>query len=367
MAVRTEWVEAAERFDELAEHWDDFAGASAPPFLRHGWFQAWWRAFGGERSMRACVLWDGDRIVAYLPCYAVRGRLEGMVNNHTPLFAGVADGAENLSGLAQSLLSGSQRVFNARYVAADGDFLRAIEKGAAEAGGRVVSRHQAESPIVETTGTFESYKQSTSSKWLSRLAAYRRQMARGHGLELMVAERPDHFETTLEEGLQLENSGWKAREGTAILSDPTTESFYRDVVELLQRSGELRLSMLRLNGAPAAFDLGFEHGNRLYCLKIGFNESFRKLSPGLVLRLSLVEHCFERGLEAHELLGVNEPWKQRFATEMRESKAIRCYGPRLDGRLASIGGSVVHGRAVPLMKRARARARSRQGNQARSP
>ena len=52
-----------------------------------------------------------------------------------------------------------------------------------------------------------------------------------------------------------------------------------------------------------ALDLSLLHNDRLWLLKTGFDESYRRLVPGLVLRLSIIERSFELGLSGHELLG----------------------------------------------------------------
>lgn len=352
--MRTEWIEHRERLAELQRPWDSLTGSSAQPYARHGWFWAWWSAFGTGRELRTCALWEGERLVACLPAFATRGGLVAMVNAETPLFAPPALGAAELERLTTVCLEDVRTLLIAQAVESGGDFMAALGRTAERRGGRVVARPWQTSPIVDTAGTFEDYRKRTRPKWLARLARYRRQMERRHGLELLVAECPAELEPLLSQGLQVEGSGWKAREGTAILSTPQTEAFYRDVTAMLWRSGELRLSMLRLDGRPVAFDLAFEHGGRLYSLKTGYDEGYRKIVPGLVLRLCLIEHCFEHGLEAHELLGADMEWKRNFATSAREHLALRCYAHRLPG----MGGALLYGRLRPaaadLYRRARA-------------
>src|SRR6185369_5086932 len=97
----------------------------------------------------------------------------------------------------------------------------------------------------------------------------------------------------------------KGASGTAIISDPRTETFYREVASSFAERDELRLSRVVLDGHWAAFDLCL--------LKTGYDERFRRLAPGLVMRLSIIERCFELGLEAHELLGDDTEWKRKFA------------------------------------------------------
>lgn len=329
-APLVEWVESSARFAELAAPWDELAGEGLP-YLRHRWFELWWRAFGKDRPLRTCVLWDGDRMTACLPAFEARGVLHSMANDHTPLFEPPAARPGELDALVKGAL-GEHPVLALEGVPAGGTALGALEAGSA----RVVSRSWQVSPIVDTTGTFEDYRRNTRPKWLKRLARYRRQMDRSHGLELVVADAPSELEPLLTESFAVEASGWKGREGTAIASAPETEAFYRDVFDWLWRSGELRLSQLRLDGRLAAVDLAFEHGDRLYSLKTGYDETKRNLVPGLVLRLSLIEYCFEHGLRAHELLGADMPWKRNFSTSEREHLSVRCYRGRMRGTLGEL-------------------------------
>ena len=206
------------------------------------------------------------------------------------------------------------------------------------------------SPIVDTTGTFEDYRRNTRPKWLKRLARYRRQMERKHGLELVVAEAPSELEPLLTESFAVEASGWKGREGTAIESAPETEAFYRDVCDWLL--GARASCGCRSCGSMAGSRRStwrFEHSvtastaSRPDTTRRGSN-----LVPGLVLRLSLIEYCFERGLRAHELLGADMPWKRNFSTSEREHLYVRCYRGRMRGAfgrlppaLARVRGGVV--------------------------
>ena len=74
-----------------------------------------------------------------------------------------------------------------------------------------------------------------------------------------------------------------------------------------------------------AFDLSLLHEGRLYLLKTAYDEGFGRLAPGLVLRLSVIERCFELGLEAHELLGGADEYKLKFSTTDRRHVGLRAY------------------------------------------
>ncbi len=100
------------------------------------------------------------------------------------------------------------------------------------------------------------------------------------------------------------------------------------MADAYQRLGELRLSTITLDGELAAFDLCLLHANRLWTLKGAYDESHRRLSPGMVLLLWEIERSFELGLEAVELLGGIEEYKLAFATSEREHRRFRAYRRR---------------------------------------
>ena len=153
-------------------------------------------------------------------------------------------------------------------------------------------------------------------------------MAREHLAEQLIVDVPADLERELERGLRVEASGWKGRSGTAILSRHDTTTFYREVARAFHARGELRLSSILLDGQAVAFDLSLLYGSRLHLLKTGYDERFRRLAPGLVLRLSVIERCFELGLSAHELLGDDAEWKRKFSNRDRSHNGFRAYAHR---------------------------------------
>ena len=96
------------------------------------------------------------------------------------------------------------------------------------------------SPVVELEGDFESYRHRTRPKWLRRILAYRRKMARDHVAEFSVLEPSADFERQLEEGLRLEASGWKGARGTAVRLDARLTARYYIVGRRTTRSSRGR-------------------------------------------------------------------------------------------------------------------------------
>ena len=359
--MRVDWVTGEAAFAELAEPWDRLAGETALPYLRHRWFAAWARAFAGPGTVETPVAFEGDRMLACLPAVRTGRNLSAMANWETPLYAPVAAQPADAEPVLLQAVERSARMLVLDGIESGGDGERAIQAMARSAHIETLARHWQTSPVIETTGSFEDWRERTRPQWLKRLARYRRKMDREMDLELAVAELPDSPESAFEECLRLEAAGWKGESGTAMLSSPATERFYRDVFAQLRDSGELRMSLLRLHGRLAAFDLGFEFDGRLYSLKTGFDETLKQVVPGLVLRLSIVEHCFERGLRANELLGGEMPWKENFATGSRPHLSYRCYRSNAAGRAAHLADARLRP-ALGRARRAAQRLRSRGGD-----
>ena len=146
-------------------------------------------------------------------------------------------------------------------------------------------------------------------------------MGRDHEADFAIVVPPDDLEAELDDGLA-GRGRWL--EGPGGHRDPlgpgNRDLLPGDRARSSHRRDELRLSRIGLDDRTAAFDLCILHRDRLYLLKTGFDEDFRRLAPGLVMRLSIIERCFELGLRSHELLGGESEWKAKFADLERAAR-----------------------------------------------
>ncbi|MBN1529696.1 MAG: GNAT family N-acetyltransferase [Thermoleophilaceae bacterium] len=349
MGLRIEWLGDPERFARVAADWDRMLPADARPFDLHAWYSAWFRAFGEPGGMRVCLAWRGDRLEAGFPLIArPRRSLAGMSNVHTPVFRPVGSSQEAVRAVTDAALAVATNNLELSAIPV-GDASLSILRDATDAAGRrhaVGSQHV--SPIVATTGSYEDWRAGSRPRWGAPLERFRRKMLREHETLVSVVEPPLDLDGELARGFAVEASGWKGESGTAILSDERTIAFYRAIAESFAERGELRLSRIVIDGAWAAFDLCLLHDDRLYLLKTGYDERFRRLAPGLVMRLSIIERCFEQGIAAHELLGDEAEWKRKFATGERAHVGFCAYERGLRGSVRYTYRST----ARPLLKRA---------------
>jgi CelD/BcsL family acetyltransferase involved in cellulose biosynthesis len=363
MALNIDWITAEDRFLGLAASWDRLLGADVTPFDRHCWYAAWWRAFGGDAELSVCTAWRNGELAAVFPLVrGSRGGLEAMSNIHTPLFRPLGADEEALAAVASAAASrGAPRV-EATALPVGDPSLPILRREIRQAGMLEIVEPVHVSPIVDTAGDYEEWREASKPRWSAPLERFRRKMARDHEARFEIVEPPADLERQLRRGFEVEASGWKGARGTAILSSAETTAFYQSVARAFHARGELRLSAIELDGRVAAFDLTLLHDGRLYLLKTAFDEAFRKLAPGLVMRLSIIERCFELGLQAHELLGDDSEWKRKFSTGERRHATLRAYARRP----LPIGQFGYRTLARPLLKRAQDRLRRAQSKLSRN-
>ena len=319
--MRTEWIRDPARLGEIAVPWAALAAREPWPFAGPAWFGAWWSAFGREGALETCALWDGDELAGLLPAWRDGRRLRAMVNELTPEFRPLARDEVALD----ALMGAATRAADAELVLGDMEVGPALERAAAQcrrAGRALWLEHGRRSPFVDTRGEFEDWRRATKPRWRANLDRLRRKMHREHDVELVVVEPPRDLQADLARGLAVEASGWKSETGTAIAADPATRAFFEEVAACFHAAGSLRFSWLELDGQMAAFDYALLHGNRLWLHKTGFDPAWRNVAPALVLHLSVIERCFEVGLDALELLGEEDEWKRKFQTGVREHRTL---------------------------------------------
>jgi CelD/BcsL family acetyltransferase involved in cellulose biosynthesis len=328
VAPHVRWIEEPAELEALAPEWDALAELDPTPFSLSAWYLAWWDGYGAGRRPRVCTVWDGPELVALLPLCEHGGRLEAMANEESAVVRPLARNAGALRLLADAAACQRYDLLEIRRLPEGDDGLDALAAAARSAGRLSIVEPDITSPIVDTTGTLEEYRSATRSKWHKNLRRLYRKLQRDHDGRLRLIEAPADLDSELAAGFEVESSGWKLEAGSAILSRPENEAYYRSLGRRFHDRGELRVSSISVDGRMIAWDLGILRRNRLYSPKSGYLEDFKQLGPGLILELAMIERCFELGIEAHELLGADDEYKLRFSTSERRHRYFRAYSRR---------------------------------------
>ena len=341
-------IETHESVGGLAGEWDDLVERTGGLlWLRPGWIDAWWKAFG-DGSLRIVVTrGEEGRLTGVLPLYERRGTLSSTTNWHTPEFGAVAASGDAGELIEGALSSRPRRIALAWLDEGKPGYLECARVARAQ-GYRLLARTIERSPYIDTSVDWDGYEAGLSTKLLRELRRRRRRLeSRGELAFEVTGGEDSRLDELLAEGFRIEAAGWKGERGQAIDSQPTTREFYRAVASWAAARGWLRLAFLRLDGRAFAFDFALEQNGIHYLLKTGYDPAFRAEAPGQLLRYLMIRRAFDEGVKAYEFLGTDEPWKLEWARTVRERRVLQAFAPTPTGLVD--WAAFAHGR--PLAKR----------------
>lgn len=332
-AFRVAMVSTLERHAtvaELREEWDALADrAAGQPWVRPGWVDAWWRAFGAG-PLEIMALRHNGELAAVLPLCRRMGALSSVTNWHTPEFDAVGEESA-VAELIAKLLRRRPRRMSMAFVNADVGASFALREIAKRRGYRLIVRPLEHSPYIATDIGWTTYLAARDGKMLRELRRRRRLLEREGALSFSIERGGELLEQLVDEGFRVEAAGWKGESGSAVASDPATLSFYHQVARWASSRGALRLGFIRLDGRAIAFDFSIEEDGVHYLLKTGFDPDFSRFSPGKLLRYKMIEHTFDAGLRFYEFLGSNNPWKDEWTQLLRERSLVQAFSRSLPG------------------------------------
>ncbi len=135
----------------------------------------------------------------------------------------------------------------------------------------------------------------------------------------------------IDEFLEIEASGWKGSDGTAMLCNPSTRSFFKEMAQLHIANGTLSFLKVSLDKHPIAMLCDIQHGGYAVAFKTAYDEDYRKYSPGVIAELKNIEKCYADGIEKLDSCAtpdhtmINRIWSDR---------------TRMQSIVMSLGGSI---------------------------
>jgi CelD/BcsL family acetyltransferase involved in cellulose biosynthesis len=241
---------------------------------------------------------------------------------------------------------------------AEGTALRDLYQLAAAAGFPTAARRNRLTPILTLPGpgaTFETAAAHVNAKFRATVRRRKRRLEEVGPVAFRRIETADPAE--LERFFALEASGWKGRNGSAILSSPIEHAFYAELARATAARGAFTLYSLECAGEPVAMQLGMTLHGRYHLPKVAFDEAKGAFSPGHILMQEIVRDAAERGLTEIDFLGNADDWKARWANTERSYDRLSIFRPTVAGRL----GHAIRFHLLPAANHLRAGLRSHRG------
>jgi CelD/BcsL family acetyltransferase involved in cellulose biosynthesis len=318
--------------DLLGDEWRRLCeeGPCQEPFCRPEWVAAYIRAFEPREKVVVLTARVGGVLQAVLPLIEKRAlfyglpvtKLRGAANAHSCRFDMVrsagADGDRAVQAVWKFLkqLPGWDLI-ELPYVA-EGGSLDQMAGSARLDGYPVGQKESMRSPYLplnlQGLGKDPLLYQTTAG--FRAIVRRKGRQIKGQG-ELVLRRLNSADPVSLQTFYDLERSGWKGREGTAIACSADTRQFYDEIARHGARFGYLSLSFLEFNGHTIAAQFGITHGGRYFMPKLAFDENYRPYGPGHLLIHAIMLDCVEHGLSEYDFTGPWAEYKAKWTSSTR--------------------------------------------------
>nr|WP_309948664.1 GNAT family N-acetyltransferase [Tardiphaga robiniae] len=196
-----------------------------------------------------------------------------------------------VTGLLEQARKAGAHALILENVSLDGAAMQAIRKSLAmqDLAPRILQSH-ARACLDATRDADDLLRDALGAKKLKELRRQRNRLAEHGDVTFHIARTPAEIAATIDTFLTLEASGWKGKRGTALMQDAGDNAFIRSATKALAEYGQCEIVTLRAGDTPVASGVLLRHLDRAFYFKLGVDERFAKLSPGVQLTLDVTRH-----------------------------------------------------------------------------
>ncbi len=175
-----------------------------------------------------------------------------------------------------------------------------------------------ETARITISSNFEDYWNDRGKNLRSNLKKQRNKLTKENiEVKLECINTPNEIDIAIINYGELEASGWKNKKGTAVRVDNAQGKFYRDLIRALSGQNEARIYAYKFNEKIVAIDLCINNKDQIIILKTTYDESFKNLSPALLLKQDYFKEIFETNFKVIEFYGRLMEWHTKWSKEIR--------------------------------------------------
>lgn len=316
------------------------------PFNRYEWYRCWWKSFMPYESflvLAVRVISSGEKgLAAVLPLMSESGSQQASrkyriwANTHSFRTALLADrrhpGA--LTALAEHLIKSIRlRRLILPYLVVGVSTHEIFKKALSDQGCSVLTKPGMRSPIHHISGDLNAMLDTLGRRRRESLRRKLRKLESRDGYRFEIIEgRADDLTKRLQDCWYVSKNTWKHARGSSIAADPRRMKFYECLAE--SPTDWVVLALSYIGDKPIAFEYNIRLGKTLYNLKLGFDEKWRSYSPGIVLRLRMLQWAFEQGVETFDYMGNSADYKEMLSTSTVAHEDVEIFSPELRSRAA---------------------------------
>lgn len=205
--------------------------------------------------------------------------------------------------------------------------------------------------VIDTVVDGDEWFAAASKNLRASLRKARNRFERQGAMTVTVATSADEIAAAFDEYVTIEASGWKGDKG-ALANRSADRALMRAFLldAACAHGGASFVRTLRLDGRPAAAQLGCVTGRTLELLKVAYDDALADLSPSNLLMADLVRDCCDRRDVDRIDLITHQPWHERWHPEVIPTYQARDADLRRPGGLATRGAALLEQVGVRLPK-----------------
>ena len=186
----------------------------------------------------------------------------------------------------------------------------AAGKVARHSGALYLPRPDGGCDIIDLDGTYRNYIAGLSKNFRRSLKRAEQSLEELTDVRVCFIGGGRELEEAFRNFTEVEASGWKGGggTGTAIALQPGLASFYREVAQLFAALGKVSVNTLAVDGKCVAAQFCLSMDDRVYILKIGYDEAYKRQAPGKHLMDLFIRRCMADGAVAGINLVTDAAW-----------------------------------------------------------
>lgn len=307
-----------ETFEQLWHTWETLlsVGNFQTIFLTPSWHHVWWQEHNQGAELHLSSVRDDKSLIGIAPLMSIGNAL--LFLGDTDLWDYhdfiVAKGREDdfYPTLFHHLHSQPWDILDLRSIPDISPTLSHLPPLAKAYGYKVETLEEDVSPGVALPDTWDSYLMSLSKKDRHEIRRKFRRLDEFGDYRIYSVDEPHSMENALNDFFELMRS---SHQDKVIFLNPKREHFFRNMTEVVARTGKLKLFFMEMAGKRVAAAMCFDYGSSRLLYNSGYDPNYSSFSIGLLLKAMCMREAIEEGKEYFDFLRGMESYKYHFGAK----------------------------------------------------
>lgn len=334
-------------FSQLEDKWNSLLQRceNRDILFSHQWYYCWANSFILDNELFVVTAKDSEKYHAILPLIKIKYKKKGItfkaLKSITNDFSERFDilfakpSSDIISQMLKKAFDASRsKILILEKLPENSLMLRYINDSCDLLGYHYIIKNQYENSLIRIEDNFEDYFNRLASKFKKNVRAAEKKTFQRGAIELARPKSQEDLDDILERGFKVEAQSWKGKVGSAIAQNEKVKNFYSRLAREYFKSGNLELFLLKNCEDDIAFLFCIGNYGCIKALKIGMNEKFRNIGPGMMISKKVLETMFlEKKYKLWDFGGGPARWKSDWSNETEKYYKVFIFKNSMLGKI----------------------------------